>query len=148
MTWRGELLAELVLSEVEDFTVLKRPKDSPDQFPFDFVVSTKSGLCFFVEVKSFSSMRMKRDPRNVPDWELRVDTRVARNARTSLNPVVAFLFDADANFGRYLQLDTLPEPEAGTETVVLTFPIENTITAESLKQLAAELERSRRVLAG
>jgi hypothetical protein len=148
LAWRGELLAELALAQVEELVVLKRPKESQADFLFDFVVTAHADLCFFVEVKAFSSMRLKRDPRNIPDWQLKTDAEVIRKARKSANPVVAFLFDADSDYGRFLRLDTVPEPDAGVEAVVLTFPIENALTAESLRNLVTELDRSRLVQTG
>jgi hypothetical protein len=148
LVWRGELLAELALAQVEELVVLKRPKESQTDFSFDFVVTAHAGLCFFVEVKAFSSMRLQREPRNIPDWHLKTDAEVVRNGRKSLNPVVAFLFDADSDYGRFLRLDTLPEPAADANTVVLAFPIENTITADRVRNLVTELERSRLVRTG
>ena len=95
-----------------------------------------------------SSMRMKRDPRNIPDWELKTHAEVIRKSRKSLNPVVAFLFDADSDYGRFSRLDTFPDPDADADSVVITFPIENTITPEGVRSLVTELERSRLVRTG
>jgi hypothetical protein len=55
-----------------------------------------------------------------------------------------FLFDADMDPGRFLRLDTLPNP-GDAKTVVLSFPIENTITGDSIRALAAELAKERAV---
>ena len=42
--------------------------------------------------------------------------------------------------GRYRRLDTLPEPDAKADVLQVRFPLENTITKESLTRLVAELE--------
>jgi hypothetical protein len=52
---------------------------------------------------------------------------------------------AKARNGRYLRLDTLPKPAEGAKTVVLSFPVENTITGDSIRALAAELAKERAV---
>jgi hypothetical protein len=142
--WRGELLAELALARVPEFIVLKSDRD----VPFDFVVTTKDGLCFFVEVKAYSSLQLNRAPEKAAALQLRIDSEVLRKARKSLNPVIAFLVDADRDHGRFLRLDTQPEPAQDAESVLLTFPIENTITASSLKNLASQLEKERLVRVG
>lgn len=142
--WRAELLAELALARVPEFIVLK----SKDDLPFDFIVTTKDGLCFFVEVKSFSSLREEGNPKEATSLQFRADSDVVRNARRSLNPVILFLVDADRDHGRFLRLDTQPEPEDGAKSVLLNFPIENTLTALNLKSLASQLEKERQVRVG
>ncbi|MCI0701174.1 MAG: hypothetical protein L0241_08830 [Planctomycetia bacterium] len=142
----AEKLAELALMRVSELTALKPPQGKPHPL-FDLVVTTDRGVCFFVEVKSYSSFQLKIEPESIPVLELEVDADQIRTARESATPVVMFLFDGDRGHGRFLRLDRLPEPEADAKTVLLSFPIENTITAESIRVLAAEIAKERLVSA-
>jgi hypothetical protein len=144
LEWRSAVLAKLAIVRVPELTPLEPPKNSAADLPTSYVVVAPGGLVFFVVAKGYSSFRLKIDPEQIPvlEWEAAAD--LVRAARESVTPVVLFLFDADRDHGRFLRLDTLPEPEAGARSVVLSFPIENTITRDSIQNLAAELGRTRR----
>ena len=144
ITWRSELLAELAIMRVDELRLMKPPSGSPAP-PFQLVAASDSGICFIVQIAAYSSFRLKIEPESIPVLELEVEAERVRTALRIPTPVVVFLFDGDRDHGRYLRLDTLPEPAAGAKTVVLSFPVENTITGDSIRKLAAELARERRV---
>jgi len=148
LEWRGDLLAELAILRVPELVALKRPKGSQEILPFKFLVTSRDGLCFFVEPRGFSSSQLRVKPAELTSldtWEWEADAKLVREACASPNPVVLFLFDADLDPGRYLRIDTLPEPARGAKTVLLSFPIENAITAESVRALADEIAKQREV---
>jgi hypothetical protein len=141
LDWRGELLGELALVRHPDLAIHKRTSGPPPELPYDFLVTTTDGLCFYVEIKAFSSMRLGiEDQESIPELLWSVDADLVRRARESRNPVVLFLFDADGEHGRYLRLDTLPAPAPNARQVMLRFPVERTISSESLERLVAELQ--------
>lgn len=137
--WRGLLLAELALARVPEFLVHKEPDgQGPPPLRYDFLVATADGFCFFVTVAAFSSFRLKScGPGSAEDIRWPLDAELVRQARRSRSPVVLFVFDADTEHGRYLRLDTLPEPT--TKAVAVPIPVANTITPASLKRLVSEL---------
>lgn len=137
--WRGELLAELALAKVPGLILYKPAMD----VSYDFCITTSKGFCFFVVVKTFSSI--KRGIEHIESLdELRwhIDTKLVRQAHDSYNPVVLFLFDADTDHGRYLRLDTLPVPGAGIRMQTVRFPKENTINKQSLGQFVVHLQET------
>jgi hypothetical protein len=139
--WRGELLAELALTKVPGLIVYK--PDLADA-GYDFCVTTRDGFCFFVIVKTFSSI--KQDMRTVASVnELRwyLDTKLVQQAHDSYNPVVLFLFDADTDHGRYLRLDTVPLVNSRTRTPV-KLPRENVIDSQGLERLIKTLQETPR----
>ena len=139
--WRGELLAELALARVFSLGVRK----DPDESEHDLAVTTERNLRFFVEIRAFSSFRMKvSDVAAVPELLWSVGADHVRRARRSADPVVLFLFDADTDHGRYLRLDTLAPPPRNVRWLTLRFPIEHTITRESVEHLVSELHESAR----
>jgi hypothetical protein len=141
LVWRGELLAELALARLPDLVVHRRPDHSSADLPYDFLVAAEHGFCFFVEVKAFSSFQL--DLRNVEEVrELRwsADADLIRRVRNSQNPYLLFLFDADTEHGRYLRVDTLPDPGPEASQLTLRFPVAHAITKESLEQLLADLQ--------
>jgi len=144
LVWRSELLAELAVMRVTGLTALKPPNGS-SELPFQLVAASAAGVCFQIEVAAYSSYRLKIEPEALAVLELAIDAGRVRAAGDSATPVVLFLFDGDRDHGRYVRLDTLPKPAAGAKTVVLAFPVENTITGDSVRGLAAELARERRV---
>jgi hypothetical protein len=142
-SWRGKLLAELALARVPGLVVHKRPDRAPADLPYDYLVATEHGACFFVEVNAFASFRMRGhrgDIRLAPELCWAVDGSVVNRVRADRSPYFLFLFDADTEHGRYLRLDTLPEPK--DELLQVRFPVENTITKESLARLIEELEKA------
>jgi hypothetical protein len=112
---------------------------------FDLVMTTDAGFIFFVLVAGYSARRSKLDPESIPVLELELAAERVRAARQSPTPVVMFLFDTDRGRGRYLRLDTLPRPGDGARTVVLSFPIANAITPDSIRALADSLGKERPV---
>ncbi len=132
--WRGELLAELALSRIPGLIVSRRP-DRPDSgIGFDLLAATDGGFCFFVAVRAFSSAtgRVKgHRRRDVWTWTLK--PAEVRRARESRSPFLLFLFDADTDEGRFLRIDSLPEPDPETDRVRLDFPEQNTIDGKSLE---------------
>ena len=142
--WRGELLAELALSRIPRLIVTKHPDRPTGDAGFDFLVATEKGFCFFVDVRAFSSARLKisqGDPDE--DWNWRLDATIVRRARESRSPFVLFLFDADTDSGRFLRLDTLCAPNQGEPKVPVRLPAENTINKENLEKMIAALELHR-----
>ncbi len=134
--WRGELLAELALARVPGLTIEKRPARLTADFRFDFRVTTKKGAQFFVEIDAFSSFDLDiAEVETVPElkWTL------VHYARQSGTLVLLFVFDADTGHGRYLRLDTLPEPDLQARRLTVRLPLENTITRENLRKLISEL---------
>jgi hypothetical protein len=143
--WRSKIQGELALARVPEFVVYKRPQHGSPPPEHDFLVTTAGGLCCFVWVKGFSPYHLKlKDVAQIGEWRWTVPASVAREARESPTPVVMFLFDADADAdrGRYARLDNLPEPEPGARRVTVSFPVENTITPESLRELMAGMRRA------
>jgi hypothetical protein len=141
LAWRGKLLAELALARVPGLTVHDRPDRAPSELPYDYLVSTEHGLCFFVTVKAFSSSRLDiRDIEVVPELRWSVDAHLVRRARESESPFLLFLFDADTDHGRYLRLDTLPGPSPGARQVTVRLPAEQMINKENIERLIADLE--------
>jgi hypothetical protein len=107
------------------------------------LVATEHGVCFFVKVNAFASLRMhahRGDLRLAPELCWAVDVDLVRRLRADRSPYVLFLFDADTEHGRYLRLDTLPEPGPKVEFLQVGFPLENTITKESLTRLITDLK--------
>ena len=144
--WRGKLLAELALARLPGLIVHERPNSAPSELPYDFLVSTEHGLCFFVAVRAFSSFWLDvRDVEVVPELRWSVDADLVRRARDSESPFLLFLFDADTDHGRYLRLDTLPPPAPGARLVTARFPVEQVITKEHLERLIADLEGAARM---
>ncbi|MDZ7616417.1 MAG: hypothetical protein U1E05_05390 [Patescibacteria group bacterium] len=136
--WRGELLAQLALSRVPSLIVYQ----SPAQHEYDFLVSTKTGFCFFVEVKALSSIREKiRNIDTVEELRWRVSKELVTRANESRSPVVLFLFDADTDHGRFLRLDTLPSMPTSGQLQTVRFPITNVISKDRLEEFVKELER-------
>jgi hypothetical protein len=144
LAWRGKLLAELALARVPGLLVHERPNGAPSELPYDFLVSTEHGLCFFVAVRAFSSSRLDiRDIEVVTDLRWSVGADLIRRARESESPFLLFLFDADTDHGRYLRLDTLPGPDPGVRQMTVRLPVEQVINKENLEQLMADLEGAR-----
>lgn len=138
--WRAELLAKLALARVPELLVYDRPLNGTQDLGYDFLVTTADGVCFFVEVGGYSSYHRKlRDPAAVGELQWSIGPDKIRDSRRSQSPVVMFLFDADTEHGRFARLDTLPEPDRAARRVVVSFPVENTITSESLRALVAGL---------
>lgn len=142
----AEKLAELAILRVPSLSILAPLKDRPSDL-FDFAVSSDDGVCFFVAVKSYSSFGLKIVPDPIPVLELGVKAEWVQTARHSPTPVVLFLFDGDRGHGRFLRLDTLPKPADDATTVVLSFPVENAITGDSIRALVEGLARERRLTA-
>jgi hypothetical protein len=140
----GEKLAELAIVRVRGLSVMKS-SDSKANLPFDFVAASQTGTCFLVQIAAYSSFQLEIEPGSISVLELEVKPDQIRAVRQSPTPVVVFLFDGDRTHGRYLRLDTLPEPAKSAKTVVLSFPIENTITGESIRTLADEIAKERLV---
>jgi hypothetical protein len=142
--WRAELLAELALARVPDLIVHKRPGTPPAELPYHFLVSNEHGLCFFVEARGFSSFQLGiEDVGAVRELRWSVDADLVRQARRSRSPFFLFFFDADTDHGRYLRLDTLPEPRPEVRRLALHFPFEQAISKDSLEGLVAQMERAR-----
>jgi hypothetical protein len=142
----GEKLSELAIMRVPELTALK-PAAGEKPLPFDFVAITDEGVSFIVEVKTYSSFRLKIRPEVIAVLELEVEAARARAACDSPTPVVLFLFDGDRGHGRFLRLDTLPRPADDAATVVLSFPVENVITGDSIRALVEGIARERRLTA-
>jgi hypothetical protein len=139
--WRGELLSELALARVPGLLVHKRPDRAPPEVPYQFLVATAHGFCFFVEVRAFSSLHLEvPDVATVREWRWSLEADLVRRARTSHSAVLLFLFDADTDHGRYLRLDTLPAPGSDVHRLVVRFPVEQTLTKDSLAKLIEELQ--------
>ena len=143
--WRGELLAELALARVPSLVVHKRANGKPAEMPFDFLVCTEHGLCFFVIVRAFSSIRLGiESPETLGELRWAVDAELLRRVRASQSPVVLFLFDADTDHGRFLRLDTLPEPGSEAHRLAVRLPNENTLTKDSFEKLISTLQVTKR----
>lgn len=142
--WRGELLAELALARVPKLSVHK-PKDSCG---YDFLVAAPSGVCFFVEVKSFSSKKLDiHNVDQIAELRWRIDTHHIRRAQESHTPVFVFLIDADTDHGRYLRLDNLDPCDESVQSQTIRFPVENTIARNGLERLVAALEEAEKAAA-
>jgi hypothetical protein len=144
LIWRSELLAELAIMRVGELTIFKPPRGGL-ALPFQFVAVSSSGSCFAGEVAAYSSCLLKIEPESIAVLELEVDAERVRTARQIRTPTFMFLFDADRDHGRYLRLDTQPKPADGAKTVVLSFPVANAITADSVRALVVALEKERAV---
>jgi hypothetical protein len=143
--WRGKLLAELALAPVPGLIVHERPNGAPSALPYDFLVSTEHGRCFFVAVRAFSSSRLDvHDVEAVPELRWSVDADLILRARGSESPFVLFLFDADTDHGRYLRLDTLPGPSPAARQVTVRLSVEHVINKENLDKLVADRESATR----
>jgi hypothetical protein len=135
--WRGELLAQLALSRVPSLVVYQ----SPEQHEYDFLVSTQTGFCFFVEVQAFSSIHERiRNVDTVDELRWRIRKELVQRANESRSPVILFLFDADTDHGRFLRLDTLPPMSTSGQLRTVRFPICNVICRNRLQELVDELE--------
>ena len=140
---RSQSLAQLAIVRVPELLAFDRPNHAGDAFPFDFLVMEDEEARFSVVTRGFATSRAKIETEGIDDLELEVGADLVRQARKHPYPVVMFLFDADRDPGRFLRLDAQPEPPANAKSVLLTFPIENTITGASVRKLASELEQSR-----
>jgi hypothetical protein len=141
--WRGKLLAELALARLPQLTVYPRPERPASDLPYDVLVVAEHGLCFFVVVRAFSSFHLDvRDVAAVPELRCSFDADLVRRSRASQSPCVLFLFDADRDHGRYLRLDTLPDPGPESRRLTVRFPAEQAITRESLGQFIAGLQKA------
>jgi len=137
LVWRGELLARLALSRLESTVAYEGTEDQP----YDFLIVTADGFCFFVEVKAFSSTNLHIDRvETIAELKWRVSTELLRQANQSHSPVVLFLFDADTDHGRFLRIDTLHASKKSSHLQTIGFPIENVINKESLESLIRELQ--------
>jgi hypothetical protein len=146
--WNSKFLAELALLRVTEFTIYQRPVTGAD-LDHDFLVTAAGGLSLFIQVRGFSSHHQKvKAPATVPEWRWAVEADTVRKARRSPTPLVLFLFDANTECGRFARLDTLPEPPRTARTVVVAFPVENTITPDRLRELAAELRQPHHAATG
>jgi hypothetical protein len=145
LAWRTPLLAELALARVTELVEFKQTGKVPSlEVPYELLVVVPGGRTFYVSAQGYSSFKMKIEPESIPVLELEVEADCVRTAQRSPMPVVMFLFDADRDHGRYLRLDTLAEPPAGTKAV-LSFPVQNTITSDSIRAFVAELANERAV---
>ncbi len=130
------LLAELALARIPGLIVTKAPID----LAFDFLVATEQGVCFFVVVKAFSSSRHHLAAwRADEEWKWKLDAETVRHARESRNSFLLFVFDADTDLGRFLRLDTLPEPNPEDSIVRVRLPAENVINKENLEAIIAAI---------
>jgi len=108
-------------------------------------VATEQGACFFVEVEAFSSARHVVGGWGAgEEWKWKLDAGIVRRARESRNPFLLFVFDADTDRGRFLRLDTLPEPNHDHPTVMVRLPVENAIDKEHLEALIDDIRGERR----
>jgi hypothetical protein len=146
--WRGELLAELALVRVAGLSVHKRTKSQPAGMPFDFLVCTEHGFCFFVVVRAFLSIRLGIEcVETVGELRCSLDAGLIRQARENYNPVILFLFDADNDHGRFLRLDDLLRPDARARHLTVRLSVENVINRDSVEKLVVQLELEARRLA-
>jgi Domain of unknown function (DUF4365) len=140
LAWRGELLAELALAGVPELVVTKLAGNGRVELGFDFLAAAQGGLCFFVQVKAYSSLALRVDDvAHLRELRWPVPVDLLRRARQSRTPVFLFLFDADTDHGRYLRLDKLPETEPDQRQLVLRLPVEHTINRASAMRLIADL---------
>lgn len=139
--WRGELLAQLALARLPGATAYRAAAADDG---YDYLVAAADGFCFFVRVKAFSSVRNHLpDVAGLPELTWPVERETVDRARQSRSPVVLFLFDADTEHGRFVRLDTLPQPANGNRAVTLRLPIENAIHKDSLARLLNDLRAGR-----
>jgi hypothetical protein len=142
------LLAELALARLPGLIVHQRQDRPQSDLPFDFLVTTEHGFCFFVEARAFSSFHLHlRHVERAEEWGCPIDPDLLRRARESFSPVLLFLFDADTDHGRYARLDTLPAPDAGAGPLEIRFPKEAALHKESLQQLIDALPAAQRTSA-
>lgn len=144
LAYLAEVAAELAILRVPGLSPHKPPKGDSYAL-FDMVATSDKGVCFLVKIQSYSAFKLKIEPDLIPVLELDVDAEYIKTARRSPTPVVMFLFDGDRGHGRHLRLDTLSEPSKSAKTVVLSFPVENAITGESIHALADEIAKERLV---
>ncbi len=135
--YRGDLLAQLALSRLPQVDVFRPQVDGG----WDYLVATPDGVCFAVVIQAYSSTRRHMDDvAALPDLRWRLDRQIVDRARASRTPVMLFLFDADTEHGRYLRLDTLAAA-TDSRTVTVSLPLGDTIDANSLGELLADLRR-------
>lgn len=140
--WRGDLLAELALARLPRLTVHKRPEGRSSSIPYDFLVETAKGFCFYVLARAFSSFQLgiaHVERVGVLHWSLYAD--LIYRARESRSPILLFLFDADTDHGRFLRLDTLAVPRDKTGRLTVHLPVEQTINRENLEREVAALQK-------
>ena len=136
--WRGELLAELALALVPELIAHKKPAGVPSEPEYDFLVTAGGGLTVFVLVRAFSAYALRlEDVASRAELKWEVPAELVRRARASRTPLVLFLFDADKGHGRYLRLDTLPEPHR--RTVTLRLPIDQPTSPEGIRKLIEDI---------
>jgi hypothetical protein len=140
----GEKFAELAVIRTGELALFK-PVRRTTHLSFQFVAVTHDSLCFFIEINSYSTRRSKVESALTRALEVEVSAEQVRIACQSPTPVVMILSDADREHVRYLRLDALQKPADEAETVLLSFPVENTITGESVRALVAELAKERAV---
>lgn len=145
IVWRTPQLAELAIARVPELAEVHNPTGAAPDVPYDFLVLTPNAVPVYIVARGYSSRKCKIEPEAVPVLEWKADAKMIAAAVSSHDPVVLFLFDADRDHGRFLRLDTLPEPPASAKTVVLSFPVENTITGDSVRALAEGLAKERAV---
>jgi hypothetical protein len=138
IAWRADLLAKLALSRLKGTVLVAAPL--PDNIGFDYLVTTREGFTFFVEVKGFSSSKeMVRDVESIDLLRRRVLATFLSHARAMKCPVVLFVFDVDTDHGRYLRVDNLPVEKTSGQFRTVRLPRQNTITQESIHRLLTEL---------
>ena len=145
IVWRTPQLAELALARVPELAEVSNLDTAAPGVPSDFLVLTPNAVPISIVARGYSSRKCKIEPAIVPVLEWKADAKLILAATRSRDPVVMYLFYADRDHGRYLRLDTLPEPADGAKTVVLSFPVENTISGDSIRALAEELAKERAV---
>ena len=139
VVWRGELLAELALARLGDLSIYKPKEDTG----YDFLVTTPTGACFFVQVKAFSSWKLGvEEIDQVAELQWQADEELIRRAKECQSPVFLFLIDADTEHGRYLRLDTVEADDRPARSDTLRFPRENSTDKEGMQRLVSALESS------
>ena len=134
--WRAELLTKLALSRLGGLSFFETSQNEP----YDFVVATSEGSCFFVEVKAFSSIRLNMSKVDkIQELRWRIPSKLLAEANRSRNPFILFLFDADTDHGRFLRLDSIPPTMNSARFQTIRLPISNTITEKTLRALVSEL---------
>jgi hypothetical protein len=131
---RAELLARIAVLRIAGARIYPAERLGRD-VGYDFL-AVSGYTAFLIVLDQFGSLRGgPADADDAPVWLRSVPADRLRQAVGSPTPVVLFLFDADTEHGRYLRLDTLPEPPADADTVTLRLPIANTITRDSVRRL-------------
>ncbi len=139
----AEVAAELALMRAGEFSIYKPMRKSEPLF--DMAVMAGSAARFLIKIETYSAFTLKVEPEAIPVLELQAEAEYLRAARQCPTPVMMFLFDGDRGHGRYLRLDTRAEPAPSAKSVVLSFPVENTITGDSIRALAEQLAKERAV---